>query len=247
MSSPLIGAKVFEINSEAQQLHEYGLRTELSGGYTQAHESFAAAQQVLAGLPESVDVSVQWGRILRDDGFTYVRSAIQTPDIADLDKADEVIEEASGKTFLQILKAGNTSPSPEPPLRLNRLQWRELLAEHGATISLLGRIATVKEVLFGQRDENNPQETTYETAHHFLKQGNNGYYRVSNTMVAARQERINGNMPKVVGWLGRAATGLAWTAAFDRENVKPAVRTFGSRLLQLRNHLKTVHSVAGKP
>lgn len=238
---------MFEINPEAQQLHEIGLRAELSGDYSQAHESFDAAQHVLEELPESVDTQIQTARILRDKGFTLVRSSIQVPDIVELDKADDVIEEASGKTFLQILKAGNTSPGPEPPLRLNRLQWRELLAEHGATISLLGRIATVKEVTFGQRDDNNPPETTYETAHDFLKKGNNGYYRVSNTMVAARQERIKGNMPNMFKWLGRAGVSLAWTAAFDRENVKPAIRTFGSRLLHLRSHLKAVHSVAGKP
>jgi len=42
-------------------------------------------------------------------------------------------------------------------------------------------------------------------------------------MVAARQERLNGHLPHMAVWLGRAATGLVWTVLRDPRNIKAAV------------------------
>ena len=238
---------MFTTIPEAQQMHQDGLQAELSGDYGRAHAAFEVAQMYLEDLPQTVDIGVQSARIARDDGFTYVRSAIQKPDVQDLDRADDTLEEAGGKTFVWILRAGNTSPGPEKPVRLNREQWRELLAEHGATVSLMGRLATVREVMTGEKDEYNPPSETYETAHSHLVQGSNGYYRVSNAMVAARHERINRNYSPLAKWLGRAATGVAWTALFDTSNLAAARRTFGSRLGHLRSREAAIQSVTRKP
>lgn len=110
----------------------------------------------------------------------------------------------------------------------------EIHAEHGATLSCLGRLATLNSVvttsteefaLFGRQQ--------YKDAHEELKQGNNGYYRVSNAMTAARHERLNGTPQGALLWLGRAVTGLGWTAAHDRTNFVPAAKTLASRAQHL--------------
>lgn len=256
MSSPLVGNKVLTVNPEAQQLHDIGLRAELSGSYDQAHESFDAAQQLLAGLPQTLDTVVQSARITRDDGFTYVRTAIAESNPSILDQAQATISRSveataplvSGTVFLGT-EASATSDTPKKARR-------EFLAEHGATVSLLGRIATVKEVMLGvdtrgdtetARQARNIEQQPYGLAHDILRRGNNGYYRVSNAMVGARQERLNGRLPNMAVWLGRAATGLAWTAFRDPTNLKAAVRTVGSRVRHLRSYQAAVESVTAKP
>lgn len=254
MSNPLISEKALTTNPEARRLHETGLKAELMGDYNEAHESFEAAQQIIAGLPQTIDTAVQSARIGRDAGFTYVRAAIANNDSSILELAQGAIKTsleataplASGAAFI-----GNAQPEAN-----SRIFHREFLAEHGATVSLLGRIATVREVMLGvdtrgnseaAREARNGEQQPYSLAHDLLVMGNNGYYRVSNAMVAARQERINGRLPQVARWLGRAASGLAWTALRDPSNLKSAVRTSGNRARHLRSYRAAVNSVTTYP
>jgi len=256
MSSPLIGNKILTVNPEAQTFHEAGLRSELNGNYAQAHASFDTAQLILAGLPQSLDVVVQSARITRDDGFTHVRNALTESNPSMLDQAQATISHSvettaplvSGTLFLHT-EASSSITTPKNARR-------EFLAEHGATVSLLGRIATVKEVMLGidtrgdtetARHARNIEQQPYGLAHDILRKGNNGYYRVSNAMLGARQERLNGRLPDMVVWLGRATTGLAWTALRDPSNLKNSVRTFGSRISHLRSYQAAVKSVTTKP
>lgn len=238
---------MFSVVTEAQQKHEAGLQAELSGNYQEAHEAFATAQRYLAELPPTIDVDVQSARIDRDNGFTYVRSAIKRNDQEDLDEADDVLDAAGGKTLLWTLKAGNSSPGPEASVRLSFTQWRELFAEHGATISLMARVATVREIMTGKKDEYNPPSETYKTAGRHLVLGSNGYYLVSNALVAARHERINGNLSGTTSWLGMAATGVVLTAALDIRNLRRASETFVSRTRHLRSRSIAAQSVTEKP
>jgi hypothetical protein len=251
MSSPLISAKALSTNPEAQQLHEAGLEAELGGYYTQAHEQFDAARQVLAELPQTLDSIVQSARITRDSGFTYVRTAIYENKPFVLERARITIKRSVERTAPLISETEQIQPNS-----ISKDAKREFLAEHGATVSLLGRIATVKEVMLGNdtRDDSEAaryardvEQEPYGLAHDILRHGNNGYYRVSNAMVGARQERINGRLPQMSVWLGRAATGLAWTALYDSSNLKAAVRTIGNRTRHLRSYRAAIASVTAQP
>ena len=254
MSSPLIGAKVLIPNSEAQQFHESGLRAELAGNYGQAHESFDTAHAVLSGVPQTLDTVVQAARITRDAGFTYVREAISEHSPSILDQAHRIIQssvESTAPLVSGVAFIGTSQPEANP-----QKAQKEFLAEHGATVSLLGRIATVKEVIVGidtrgnskeAQNARNVEQQPYSLAHDILRRGNNGYYRVSNAMVGARQERLNGRLPQMVRWLGRATTGLAWTALRDPSNLKPAVRTIGNRSRHLRSYQAAINSVTTHP
>lgn len=256
MSSPLVGNRALTVDPDAQRLHTAGLEAELHGGYGEAHESFGAAQQILANLPRTLDTVVQSAHITRDDGFTYVRAAIAESDFSILDQAQHTVGRSleatapfvSGTAFLD---AGIGVASDRP-----KKARREILAQHGATLSLLGRVATVREVMLGtdaRRDDETAhraggtEQQPYGLAHDILRRGNNGYYRVSNAMLGARQERLNGNLSHMTVWLGRAATGLAWTAVRNPSNLKAAVRTAGSRARHLRSYRAAVNSVMASP
>jgi len=252
MSRPLVASKSLNVNPEAQQLHEAGLKAELSGSYPEAHDFFDRAQQILENSPKTLEIVVQSGRIERDDGFTYLRSAIGESNTALLDRSQSIVGRAAENIGWLATNAttGNEENSVSQTAR------KEVLAEYGATLSLLGRIATVKEVMLGldNRKESeaathtrNEGQQAYNLAHNILRTGNNGYYRVSNAMVAARQERLNGRAPKVAMWLGRAVTSIAWTAFQDPSNLKASVMTVGSRIRHLRSYPAAVKSVIEKP
>lgn len=243
-------------NPEAQQLHEAGLQAELSGNYAQAHQSFSSAHEVLTGLPQTLDTAVQASRIARDDGFTYVRSALAENNPSALDQAHEAIRASAEATAPLVSGLSYLDTQLGQPHETPKQARREFLAEHGATVSLLGRIATVKEVMLGvdtrgdsetAHSARNVEQQPYGLAHDILRRGNNGYYRVSNAMVGARQERLNGRLPHAAVWLGRAVSGLAWTATFDRKNLKAAVLTVGSRTPHLRSYQAAIASVKAKP
>lgn len=254
MSSPLVRNKVLSVNPEAQQYHEVGLMAELSGSYTQAHDLFDNALLVLANGPQTLETVVQSARIERDDGFTYVRAAIGESKPSLLDRAESSVSFAAENVGWLVI--GIESNGADAPLDISEAAGKEVLAEYGATVSLLGRIATVKEVMLGgdARSESevsahhsNEEQPHYYMAHNILRRGNNGYYRVSNAMVAARQERLNRRPPKVAMWLGRAVTGLAWTALKDPSNLRASVMTVANRARHLRNYHVAVKSVTAQP
>ncbi|HUD05296.1 MAG TPA: hypothetical protein VMR18_00030 [Candidatus Saccharimonadales bacterium] len=231
-----MSATVFAENPEARELHETGLWAAQNGSFSRAHRLFSSAQEFLVG--DTLGIAVQSARIARDDGFTYVRSAIAESNLGDLDKADNALEVASGKTFVKILSAGELPKVDQA--------YRELAAEHGATISLIGRLSTVRLVMAGP-DREEPIEDVYSAAHSALVIGNNGYYRVSNAMVAARHERLFGRPDVMVRWLSKAAVGWSWTLLHDPSNLEATTRTATSRTRHLRNRTTAIESVKSKP
>lgn len=252
--NPLIGGKVLTVHPEANQLHEAGLRAELRGNYAEAHASLGAASQILADMPATVDTVVQSARITRDDGFTDVRVAIAENDPELLHQARRSLMRSVETTA--PLVGGTQFLGTEQAQGTPKRARREVFAEHGATLSLLGRVATVEQVMIGADTRSGGDAATvartigqqpYGLAHDLLRIGNNGYYRVSNAMVAARQERLNGRSLHAARWLGRAAAGLAWTAARDRGNFKAAARTAAGRLRHLRSYATAAASVQAKP
>lgn len=241
-------------DSEAQRWHDKGLDEVSKGMYTEAHKSFAGARSTLEtavktrkhGLLSLDEISVQMAHIVRDDGFTYVREAAVASDHELLKQGYDQLDESLDITH--ILVGGMRTTLETSPESLTAKQ-REILAEHGATLSFMGRIATV-DTLMSQAQGEEPIDDIwdyYQNADSFLHYGNNGYYRVSNSMVAARHERLNDNGGGVERWLGRAAKGLLWTGLHDQGNLKAATLTAGSRARHLRSHQAAEASVFAKP
>ncbi|HUC95764.1 MAG TPA: hypothetical protein VMR76_02265 [Candidatus Saccharimonadia bacterium] len=227
------------VNLEAQTLHAAGRDAELNGNFVEAHGWFDEAQIVLTSLTTTLDTDVQYATILRDDGFTYLRSAINTHSKSDLSNAARVLHEAKNKTNGQFSDNHWGLDSP-----------KELFAEHGATLSCLGRLSTVAGIVFKQAEYSIPQ-WFYKDADIHLRSGNNGYYRVSNAMVAARYERTRAytseSPPETKFWVARALAGLVWTELYDGRNLKPASRTFFGRLPHIATYGSAVRSVSVKP
>lgn len=246
MSNPVIGTETFYVHPDAHEVHDAGLSAGLRGDFTEAHEGFAAAQKIMEAEPQTLATKLQVARIGRDAGFTCVREAIATNDIALIERSNVTIHHYNAP-FVEasVRKQGELSATAR----------REALAEQGATINLLGRTATVTQVMMQNMDAPTAKirraakdaRESYEKAHELLVGGNNGYYRVSNAMTAARHERLNGQALKAAAWVGRAATGLAWTIANDRRNIGAAVRTAGSRARHLVTRGAATRSVKTAP
>ena len=253
----LIGARALVENPEAMLLHTEGLDAEMNGDFASVHESFTVAQAILATLPETMDTITQSARIVRDNGFTYVREAIHKSDTSLLRAASLCINDSIEATAPIV--SGTIFAWPEAPSSVTNTAKRgrrEVITEHGATVSLLGRLSTVKSVMLGidtRTDEPSAVQARsidqqgYALAHDLLRRGNNGYYRVSNAMMGARQERLNGRLPHAFVWLGRAASGVAWTAVRDPRNFKSTILTVGNRLRDIRSYKAAHDSVLVRP
>jgi hypothetical protein len=255
MPGPAIETATFVLDERAQQLHQAGLAAELQASFTDARICFAGALDILAEQPQTLDIYVQTARIQRDEGFTFVREALTRQAPLPFSRAETTLGRSARMTGFLL---GETRPPDGidiPAESMSKAQQRELLAEHGATINLLGRLATARQTLSGQdgafatfRALNSRQRRNwYELAHAFHREGSNGYYRVSNAVTGARAERMGGDLPHLVRWLGRAAAGLGWTAAHDRRNLLRASLTFSSRTLHLATPGTATRSVRVKP
>lgn len=255
--------RMLGINHFADKYHQAGLEAELSKDFVGAYANFDNASRVLndkSKTDRTIDTQVQLARIERDHGFTFVREALHTSNEIGkyetrfvfgsnssndfiypyLENAREHLYASKGSTDSMIKELKGDQPNP----RL--LEARaDIFAEHGATLGLLGRLATAEQtMLIAKADTDCPE---YSKAHLFLTQGNNGYYLVSNAMNAARHQRINGNTSESFSWLVKADKGILWTAKHDRSNLKAATLTAGSRTLDLLTRSKAIESVYTKP
>jgi hypothetical protein len=228
----------YNIDSQAALDHQRGLNLEVDAGdYIAAHEAFEAALNRLQELPSSPSTELQAARVVRDDGFTYVRE----------------------KQFGQAFSMLNLSLTRTTHLLRSEGRLPDLLAEHGATLGVLARVAVAEQVSEGKFDARPTRKQraklVYEQhwfgrheAHGCLRDANNAYYRVSNAMQAARAERLNGRPLHIAPWLGRAAVGLVQAAKADRANFLPAIKTavrLGGVLLGHRRSV--VASVKARP
>lgn len=246
MSNPVINTEALHVDAEAAEWHDIGVEAALAGDFKLADEAFTTSLSHIEDEPTSYDAKVQVARIGRDVGFTGVRKAIERNDVRLLARSGVQISHYSGP-FIEAFTQGQNC--------LTKKARRESLAEYGATVSLLGRTATVTQVMRENtgavsvkiRQAANSGKEQYAQAHNLLRQGDNGYYRVSNALTAARHERMNGRILKAAGWVGRATVGLAWTAANDRQNFGAAVRTAGNRARHLLTRGTARRSVKKAP
>jgi hypothetical protein len=245
---------------EAYRLHEAAIGARTRADYPTAHLYFGEAAATLPIVPTTTDQVVQLAHIVRDDGFTYVHDALASTAATPQDRVEIVkhglsILVDSLELTTPLMSGTQLAPSELPQLHdTPKRPRREVFAEHGATLSALGRAATVQSVMLGMKPRRPTQaaanvldQQAYGLAHDILRLGSNGYYRVSNAMVGARQERLNGRLPHTLVWLNRAAVGLAWTAMRDPGNLAAAYRTAASRVVDVRSRRAAMNAVFTKP
>lgn len=266
MSLERIEGQLLWENTDARELHEAGMAAQGRGDLAEAHSALTAAIRIVASEVEpSGDSVIQVARITRDQGFTYVREAIAERHSAYLEEARQTLLLATNLT--EPLVAGKSdqlyfmpteSSLGEADEPVKKKLRGEIYAEHGSTLALLGRTATVRAVMLDidsrgdgvvAREERKEKQKWYgrDFAHGYLKNGNNGYYLVSNAMNGARQEIINGQRMRAGKWVVRAAASLAWTTQYDRRNWLAARNTFLNRLPYLRSYDAAKASVLVKP
>lgn len=241
-----------EQNLDAFDRETLGLTASLAGEQDLARQYYAEA---LSYLPpdNTTDTDVQRGSVKRNDGFTFVREAIGTENDEDrailFERANQRLREALGETAVYVSGVSQPNYAHVGPHGTHKKPRRELLSAHAATLGLLARAATAEEVVLKSTSSTRQDRANYGLAHDFTRLGTNGYFRVSNAMNGARDERIQGNgrLPHTAVWLARAAFGIAWSVKNDRGSLKSSLRTFAGRLPDLATPSRARKSVLNRP
>lgn len=240
-----------------------------------AHTKFEQALRAVE-LDTKLDLGskkIQNSRIIRDDGFTYTRQLFSTAEPSTKNQQEYIKQDnANAKVvYLKAMQKLQESAglsfdvyNTELPIH----ERREATTEFGETLGLMARTVTALCVRIngfeaampkiklantdiGKRQDvktnNQYARELYDIAHMALKLGNNGYYRTSNAVNAARHERLVGKRIKALRWMGRGAAGLAWTTLHDRTNVMSSAKTFARHALDLRTKTEATMSVAERP
>ncbi|RWZ78045.1 MAG: hypothetical protein EOT04_03180 [Candidatus Chaera renei] len=236
----------FHQDDVARELHEIGIFwATVKGGYKEAQTSYARALERIerSGLDE-VSAKVQSARIIRDGAFADARQAAAERSLAPLDKSEEALRSSLKLISLLYDMYPSTRFSPEA--------WRFLSSEYGATVSMLGRAATLRAVI--APGDNHGRESldqaakNYWTAHEeYLKKGSNRYYEASNGVNAARNEVLAGRLSNAAAWLVRASSSAAVAGLADRPNFKNAFATVTARLPGLTSKQAAAASVVARP
>src|SRR5258707_188486 len=129
----------FEVNSIAAIEHGRGSQLEKAHDYPAAHAAFNDAIDILSGDEPSPSTDLQTARIMRDDGFTYVREYIAN-------NGDSLVYHTAVNTIGSSL-ALTTGLHKQGEAEYSADAWRYLLSEHGATVGLIGRLLTVRAVV----------------------------------------------------------------------------------------------------
>jgi hypothetical protein len=240
MSNPVIESSFLSVDVQASEWHNKGLNESNRHEFPAAYLSLDQAIVSIDEAPPTVDRDVHFARVIRDIGATNMRQALVDGD-PDLELIDVAKQHLRLSQF--TLKDSETPNKSFVTQDHEKEKFEEISSERSATVGMLGRLATAQMVLTGE-----PVQTdAYQEAHQLSLEGSNGYYRVSNAVNAARHERLSSRPKETIKWLGRAAFGLAWTAANDRRNLKRAVLTAGDRVLGLRSKKAAKASVFERP
>lgn len=212
--SVLVKSSAWEVDPSADQLHEQGLDSAVyAKNYQEAHQLFNQALGELHTLPTTPDTELQAAHIIRDDGFTYFREWLAG-------------EEAFGLSMILGRANRQLSVSLESTADLlaretaDTRRSRELLSEHGATISAIGRALVASEVKLGEAKD---WQSRFNEADIHLCHGSNVYYLVSNTMHSTRANR--GLRDEPVPWVKRVGVDVGSRLISDRRNVLHAIAT----------------------
>ena len=226
-------------NPAAEQAHILGLEAKFAGDYAAAHEHFRQGSQALEAEPQSLWVAVQTARIMRDDAWTFLREALaahnQQRDWRTRLAASDIGLNVSASIFMATELAG----VPEE-------HSAEFSTEQGATLGLLGRLATAAAIL-GDPDAVHDGTTQYRLARAYLRQGSNGYYRTSNAINALRHNRLYGTAGAMFSDAVEVVRSLAWTRRHDPEHWADAQQTVNSRIGRLVTKAAARQSVLDHP
>lgn len=265
-------------NQTAQELlnlhHQGEQLANTQGDLTSARRIFATGLAMYedAPLAERTNAAdLAYARILRDDGFT-IKKLQQHGPADDLPDPFERLQQSRRITegLLGLPREGGVSAFGIAQKSLRQMARRNrdlgyLMAEHGATVGGLGRLAARHLVDTGLFDETRKltraerkratevtKDFGKDQAYGFTWLGNNGYYRTSDAMNGPRVEVAKGGLIsklKAAKWLGRAAMSIGFTARYDRGNFLPALKTTArlaydvrgfsrkSAIRAIRNHL----------
>lgn len=230
----------FAENPEAKLLHTQGLKL-IKRDIDGAHELYGQAQELLqhdSGLDE-FSTMMQLARVIRDDGFLHVRQAAKP------ETGDRVSEIRFGAAKLYISREFTQKLKDRKLGVYEPEAWRFLRSEHGATVGLIGRLATV--ALVAQEDFDLQGWGFYEEAHRDLTKGSNRYYETSNAINAARHSLIIGRHYTKSVWQNRAYEAAVNAAKEDPANESAAMKTYLQRKKYLKSQKVAVKSVLKNP
>lgn len=224
---------------QAELLHVKGLSDSLKGDNNGAREAYfaALAQYDEEDTPRNL---VQIARVLRDLGFTYVRDAIQENPVINLGIARATLEES-----IALFSDAHTRED------YDREAYKYLLAEHGASIGLLARMATVSGLLATDLDHARAADRQaigeYARAAEVLRQSDNSYYRTSNLVNAARHETAFDRPILGLTWFSRSVGATAVSLVQDAGNTLNGARTVADKAKVMLRPSAARRSVLTRP
>jgi hypothetical protein len=223
----------------ANHLHNTGLVYSLNGDNESARESYFAAIAEY-GEEDTPRNLVQLARILRDLGFTYVRDAIRENPVKNLGIARVTLKD-SIDLFDDVYACEE----------LDGEAYRYLLSEHGATVGLLARTATVEGLLTPDSDQSRQADRhaidEYVTAGDFLSESDNSYYRTSNLVNAARHEAAYNRPILGLNWFSRSVGVAALSLVQDAGNAANNARTVADKARVMLRPSAARRSVLARP
>lgn len=182
-------------------------------------------------------------RLERDIAFISVRQAAKTGS-GDLKWSREYLKSSRVRTDLLLLELHADADTTKE-------SWRLVNAEHGATVSILGRM-TVVRALVGQPEISNYElykaRAIFDKADSHLQEGNNRYYRTSNLLHSARNEVLLGDREKSLRQYLKAGRLVVSAAVVDPDNLRASALTFGNYSRYILASSETARqSVLAKP
>jgi hypothetical protein len=224
--------QLFAEQPEAAELHEKGLALAAHhGAYEDADAAFSEALDILsrpdAGFT-NLELTLQTARIHRDHAFTHLRSALSME--AGRGEQHNGLDAATSGLTASMEMTDDLLAQADRSFNSKRLAV--FRSEHGATLSLVGRLTTATIVLGLGDVDPHTHISHYSQAAAYLHEGSNRYYEASNAMTAARALTIE-QRPGVSVWLGVAVRSTMRALMSDSANFKPALRTVERRLPDL--------------
>ena len=244
-------SQTIRVCEQAQTIQANGVAAELAGDFDRAYALFDDALATLDGNTANCSHDYQAAGIERDRAFTSVRHGIAINDATERTGLFERAEAGLDHSLQMLTQVLN--PKSPGTFEHTHEDTRAIRASRGATLSCLGRLALVRGTYDNRAQAGSGDEqyhagyTSFKFAHQALRQGNNGYFLVSNAIIAAKAALLLDLPAEVSRWRRRAIVGLGWTALHDRQNLSRAWDTFRSRERHLAGKPTALASIYTKP
>jgi len=239
MPSPLVSPRVLLEVPDARIKHAEGMTHSEAGRYDEALFCYDEALGIIGDSEPTLDTRVQASGVIRDTGLNFLRQAVAT-------RSREVL--SIGLMTLNESLEWTGRAINENCHRLPYLGLADIKSEHGATLSIISRLGTVKKFIFEDLVVDEIIEAQFTQAHIFLEQGSNGHARVENSMVAARHALASGDQKEAEKWKREAYRSVRWTMRHDTRNMgRVALTMAGRRGLGLISQGAALVSIGSRP